>query len=83
MSKGIKALERLRNDECYCIEEFNECYDAIDNVLKALDIIKKYYSLYESCDELFPYGLKDMQYVSSRSSNIMSKEEYDLLKEIL
>ena len=57
----------------------------IDKALKALEIIKKYVSVEDSkCSgELFDYFIEDKQYISSRSCNVISKEEYELLKEVL
>lgn len=54
--------------------------------LDALKIIKKYIEIenYENdYAELIPYCFKDNQYVSLRSCKVMSKEEYELLKEVL
>ena len=51
--------------------------------LKALEIIKKYISIKVDEDDFIPYYIKDEQYVSSRSCKVMSKEEYELLKEAL
>ena len=41
MSKGLEALEKLKEDECYTIKDFNECYTAIEKELKALEIIRR------------------------------------------
>ena len=53
------------------------------NYAKALNIIKKYLKVIYTEDDLFLYGFEDKQYASLRSSNIMTKEEYDFLKEVL
>lgn len=45
MSKGLKALEMLENDECILLSQFNECYDAIRKELKAWNIVKKHLSI--------------------------------------
>ena len=64
-------------------EEKNYCPNC--KKLAALKIIKKYFELTEDNDEneIFKYGLRDKQYISSRSSLCIQKEEFDLLKEVL
>ena len=47
MSKGLEALNRLRNDDCYCLEEFNECYDYIEKELKELEYLKETHAMYD------------------------------------
>ena len=55
----------------------------IEDSLKALEILKKYIKLNETGDDLFPYEIKECQYTSSRSQNIITQKEYELLKEVL
>lgn len=58
----------------------------IESSLKALEILKKYVDIKdygEDNEDFFRYCVIDKQYVSSRSCNVISKEEYELLKEIL
>ena len=86
MGKGLEALKDLREVKGWNNDEFERRLTIIEKELKALEIIKKYY-LPVNCEydeyEIFKYYLKDTQYVSSRSYKLMSKEEYDLLKEVL
>ena len=59
--------------------------DPVDTLkkLKALEIIKKYINIEETGGDLFPYHIEEYQYTSSSSEKIITKEEYELLKEIL
>lgn len=51
---------------------------------QALEIIKQYIHIEENGeDDLFPYHVRDVQYVSNRSCRIMSEEDYEVLKEVL
>lgn len=71
--------ERVMNEKNSLLEE----YKKNQNKLKALEIIKKYINIRESYDELFPYEIVDKQYISNSSELLISKEEYNLLKEVL
>ena len=88
MSKGLEALKSLmnnvlRNDDKLC----NKCVSIIEKELKALEILKNKphisFDLFDTLDTLeeinnyikFMYGYKD--------TSILTKEEYDLLKEVL
>ena len=87
--KGLESLKKLQEflseevgiDIAYLPEYELLC--EIGKELNALEIIKKYVGVQESYDELFPYDIVDKQYISSGSSLNMTKEEYDLLKEVL
>ena len=82
--RGIEALNKLKQNNENGTHLFDyELHDVIEKELKALEIIKKYIKVTYQEDELFLYGFEDKQYVSLRSSNLMSKEEYELLKEVL
>ena len=86
MSKGLEKLKTIRHIhdiECGKDESINKDFDIIEKELKALEIIKKYVGVQESYDELFPYDIVDKQYVSSGSSLVISKEEYELMREVL
>ncbi len=80
MSKGLLALENI-------IETFydkdSEDIQIVRKELRALEIIKKYISIKVISGDLFDYYIDDVQYVSTSSQNVMSKEEYDLLKEVI
>lgn len=75
MSKGLKALEMLENDECILMSQFNECYKAIEKELKALEIIKPLVDLTKEQKYCWLWlGLNGRQ---------ITQEQYDLLKEVL
>lgn len=75
----MKSLEALK----FIQFADSESKEIIEKELKALEIIKKYYKVNETYDELFPYDIEDKQYQGNSSSLVMSKEEFELLKEIL
>ncbi|MBO7711936.1 MAG: hypothetical protein J6S85_00125 [Methanobrevibacter sp.] len=50
---------------------------------KAFDILKKYIKIEELEDDFFYYSISDKQYVSNRSSLLMSHEEYESIKDLL
>lgn len=51
--------------------------------LEVLEIIKKYVDFKETDDDLFNYFVEDKQYVSNRSDNIITRKEYEKVKEVL
>ena len=56
----------------------------IGEVDKALEILRKYVILEETGDDIFPYSINENQYTSViNPNNIITKEEYELLKEVL
>lgn len=68
------------------IQMYKQLLKTYQDSLKALEIIKRYVyikDLGEDNGDFFRYYIEDKQYVSSRSCNVMSKEEYDILKELL
>lgn len=77
MSKELKALERIKNFMSVNAHHWKQDVSIIETALKALEIIKKYYSIKEDLDDFIPYQLIDKQYVSNRSCIVMSKEERD------
>ena len=82
MNKGLEALQDIKNKP-FSWGKLKDSLDTIEKELKALEIIKKYVGIQESYDEIFPYDIVDKQYVSTSSGLIISKEEYNLLKEVL
>ena len=94
----MTSLEALKEVNKYLTKYFNRALnrpedtlvkwteiDIIEKELKALEIIKKYIVLENNEDdeyELFPYTFKNKQYVSSGSCKVMSKKEYNILKEV-
>ena len=80
--KGLKALKDLYETMPFVFEESNSnmsCLETIEKELKALEIIKEKVSidLLEELNDDEPYWL-DIE-----CSRAISKEEYDLLKEIM
>ena len=86
MSKGLNSLDIMVSNltSKYGMSE-NSLNDFrnIRKELEALEILKKFIRIVDSGDDLFPYSIRDEQYVSSRSCKIMSEKEYNLLKEVL
>ena len=76
MSKELEALERLTRIHNH--DEFMECYDIIENGLKALEIIKETLSFEK--EDFFYEKIYDTYFFIG---NKVSKEKYDLLKEVL
>ena len=88
MSKGLEKLESIKRSFIFNVDKLvynanKNHFKTIEKELKALEIIKKYVGIQESYDEIFPYDIVDKQYVSTSSGLIISKEEYNLLKEVL
>ena len=51
---------------------------------KAFDILKRYIKIEELGEgDFFYYSISDAQYVSSRSSKVMTPEEYETVKDLL
>lgn len=87
MIKGLEALEHLYAKlSCKSsIEEINENlqeYDIIEKELKALKIIRDKFvnvTIFMGCDSLEEYNKHPL----TMRKGILTKEEYDLLKEVL
>ena len=78
MSKGLKALEMLENDECILMSQFNECYKAIEKELKALEILKE-----KLIDIKWLKGCEELGDYNDLNEPTLTQEEYNLLKEVL
>lgn len=93
MNKGLEALEIIRDAEVEIGNEHNtatklfdisndydECFEIIEKSLKALEIIKnKFYF-----EWLFvSNGVEQFNEAQDNEENKLTKEEYDLLKEVL
>lgn len=83
--KDIDFLKTLNENQKHNIIMLIEENREMKKSLKALGIIKKYVAIDEliNDEEFTMYSIRDKQYVSSRSCLIMTKEEFDFLKEIL
>ena len=87
MSKGLEALERIKNWELFIdfeidtngMEEFGEEIKIIEKELKAFDIIKQK-QVNVKCI-MSGWGLG--KYNSYKSHEKLTEEEYDLLREVL
>ena len=98
MSKELEALKRIRQETCsatYMLDfDKNECCDIIEKSLKALEIIKKkrvnigtFIHLtkilkkdYEQCKALNnTFGAN----ICETEKEFLTKEEFNLLKEVL
>ena len=79
---GLEALNCLKNDECYTLHEYNECYDTIEKELKSLKaleiIINKELNIYF----VKRMSLEDFNF-QCQIQQQLTQEEYDLLKEVL
>lgn len=95
MSKGLRALKRLSAvasmycDDCATSEEdldrgmFEKDYQAVKTIekeLKALEIIKRFVWIENGEIHLGLYGDSE---IVLKENDFESKEEYDLLKEVL
>ena len=92
MSKGLKELKRLAYENACCRCQYyidNKCtnegecvWKTIEKELKALEIIRKNAQL-SFIEE--NYGKKEyfIEFNSHTRSEIKTKEEFDLLKEVL
>lgn len=80
------GLDDLDHIDCNTLYEFVDCYNTIEQSLKAFEIIKtKQVDLHtvnnvKSCRE---YNLKMMGRYAYYENKTLTEEEYDLLKEIL
>ena len=79
MSKGLEALKEIELKWQYGVFTFIPNFEIIEKELKALEIIKNIKGLIED-EDLFYDSEEDKYYFFS---NEISKEEYDLLKEVL
>ena len=73
MSKGLEALQEIKSKP-FSWEKLKDSLDTIEKELKALEIIKKYYVFEEN--QFYTFKRKTIR-------NKETKEEYDLLKEVL
>ena len=91
MSKGLDALRRMaehirqadydkENLEDYNVLQFVDDYQAIEKALKALEIIKREPLGFAS---LSIFVFKDYEEWEKVNPNSFTKEEFDLLKEVL
>ena len=71
----LEALEKLTNYKCSCMSEKIECKEIIKKALKALEIIKKCCLL-----GAYPNGTYELAFSTKID---ITKEEYDLLKDVL
>ena len=78
MNKGLEALERLENDECYTDYEYRVAYDVIRKELTALVVLKDILQLRVYKNKLGQCFLRGMNILLP-----ISQEKYDLLKEVL
>ena len=94
MSKGLEALKNIKKEVSRCLcHSFNNddevgCYkpyfDTVEKELKALEIIKRpdfdfnWFKIYG-----VNLNYEDFIMIMNLKCNIKSKEEYDLLKEVL
>ena len=82
--KALDIIEEIKNE--YDVNHDPYLMMDLEKIEKAIKIIIKYIVLENDEDdeyELFPYDFKAEQYVSSGSCKVMSKEEYEILKEVL
>lgn len=86
--KALDIIEEIKNK--YDVNHDFELLSEVEKLEKAVKIINKYLLLdeYEDIHGIFHYRFVNNQYAylkanSSMSNNIMCKEEYELLKEIL
>lgn len=92
MSKGLKALEKITEhldlDDEYFYKQEKVDEDTIKQSLKALEIIKKkevniHSWHYNNCNKI-PYEIyKQSIMTQSISNELLTQEEYNLLKEVL
>ena len=87
MSKGLDAIEKLRQLLVYEMDDINFMneVETIEKELKALEIIKNTLgiSLYETTND---NKLRETHYyidIGHCCSYLITKEQYDLLKEVL
>lgn len=77
MSKGLEALERLENEECYTDYEYRMAYDVIRKELKALEIIKKHLKIVIPINDTIEIFDIDLWNYGKQ------KEDFELVEEIL
>ena len=84
MSKGLEALERLENEECYTDYEYRMAYDGIRKELKVLEIIKnKEINIHALLIHLKRFDSPEGYNVLVGEKYKLTQEEYELLKEVL
>ena len=82
MNKELKALEKLTKIHSY--DEFNECYNIIENGLKALEIIKeKEINIHALLLHLKRFNSPEGYNVLVGDKYKITQEEYDVLEEVL
>lgn len=80
------GVDKYDHCDCRSIEDFVDCYDTIEKSLKAFEIIKvkevDWFSIkYTTSVELYNYRMKTSGFTYAH--RLLTKEEYDLLKEEL
>ena len=80
MSRGSRALKRIKNFMELNAKHWKQDIGYIEQELKALDIIKKHPMFYLHDD--LPEGTYRMYDCELYSHYDLTKEEYDLLKEM-
>ena len=79
------GTEKVSQQVYETIQMYKQLLKTYQDSIKALNIIRKYVcikDLGENNGDLFRYSINDKQYISSKSCNVITKEEYDILKEI-
>ena len=83
MSKGLEALVSLELNACQTSDQKEWAYNIIEKELKALDIMKKY-KHFQSFFAFNPtYKVYQVNMSFYEDEELMSEEDYDLLKEVL
>ena len=82
--KGLEALEKLENEECYTDYEYRVAYNIIEKELKALEIIKnKEINIHALLLHLKRFDKADGYNVLVGEKYKLTQKEYDLLKGVL
>ena len=79
MSKGLEALERFKQPQMICDLDWDNRVSIIEKELKALEIIKNIEGFVDK-EDFFYDDEEDKYYFFSYE---ITKEEYDLLKEVM
>ena len=77
MSKGLEALERLENEECYTDYEYRMAYDDIRKELKAWNIVKKHLSIVVPINDVIEIFDIDLW------NDGKQKEDFEFIKEMM
>ena len=84
MSKGLEALKEIKRDYKYPSQYEEELFETIEKQLKALEIIKNKQVAVDEfimCIKKADNSLEE--YNAFAGSNALTKEEYELLKEVM